>query len=228
MLHLNNRARGKKHQKPKQSRQESEYSGRDKNASPTSAPASRDRKRKSSDGNGDKKSPAANPTQSAAKPSREKKSSRKSTGVEAAQLRAKAFFDSVTVELSSDIDEPPVPADTMSDTEGNRDEPSSRANGISEIKVLPLINKDTSRSSHTPRTPLSRPLHSNQHADTPQVRKESTSRSTSAINSPITSSTPVTKKTLLNTPDNNYHVPVSPVYHHESPVTHQSNSYMDL
>lgn len=209
---------------------ESEYSGSKKNASPTSAPASRDRKRKSSDGNGDncKKSPAATLTaQSATKPSKENKSSRKSADVEAAQLRAKAFFDTVSVDLSSDIDEPSVSADTMSDPEGNRDETSSGASGISEIKVIPEI-KDTQRSSHTPRTPLSGPLHSNQHADTPQVRKESTSHPTSAIKSPITSSTPITKKALPITPENNYQVPVSPIYHHESPITHQRNSYMDL
>lgn len=118
-------------------------------------------------------------------------------------------------------------ADTTSDPGGNQDDSSSRANGISEMEVLPVRNKDTSRSSHTPRTPLSRPLHSNQHAATPQVRKESTSCSTSAINSPITSSTPV-KKTPLIPPENNSHIPVSAIYHHESPVTHQSNSYMDL
>lgn len=160
---------------------ESEYSGSEKNASPTSAPASRDRKQKSSDGNGDncKKSPAATPTQSATKPLKENKSSRKSADVEAAQLRAKAFFDTVSADLSSDIDEPSVSADTMSDPEGNRDETSLGASGISEIKVLPEI-KDTQRSSHTPRTPLSGPLHSNQHYDTPQVRKESTSHPTSA------------------------------------------------
>ena len=100
---------------------ESEYSGSEKNSSPTSAPASRDRKRKSSDGNGDncKKLPAATPTQPATKPSKENKSSRKSVDVEAAQLRAKAFFDTVSVDLSSDIDEPSVSADTMSDPEGN-------------------------------------------------------------------------------------------------------------
>ena len=207
---------------------ESEYFGSEKNASPTSAPASRDRKRKSSDGSGDKKSPAANPTKSATKSSREIKSSRKSADVEAAQLRAKAFFDSAAVDLSSDIDEPPVSADTMSEPEGNLDEPPSRANDVSEIEVLPLINKQTSPNSHSPRTPLSLPLHSNQHVDTPQVRKESTSRSTFAINSPITSSTPGTKKTLLITSENNYRVPVSPVYNHESLVTHQNNSYMDL
>ena len=95
------------------------------------------------------------------------------------------------------------------------------------MKVVPMIHKDTSQSSHTPRTPLSRPLQSNQHADTPHVRKESTSHSTSAINSPITTSTPGTKKTLLVTPETNCHVPVSPSYH-ESPVSHQSDSYMDL
>ena len=227
MLHLNNRVKEKKNPKA-QALLESEDSGSDKNISLTSAPASRDRKRKSSDENGDKKSPATNPTRSAKKPSRENKSSRKLADVEAAQLRAKTFFDSVTVDLSSDIDEPPVTADTASDPAGNRDEPSSIANGISEIEVLPVINKDTSRSTHTPRTPLSRPLHSNQHAATFQVRKESTSRSTSAINSPSTSSTPITKNTSLIPPENNYHIPVSPIYHLESPVTHQSNSYMDL
>ena len=209
---------------------ESEYSGSEKNASPTSAPASRDRKRKSSDGNGDncKKSPAATPTHSATKRSKENKSSRKSADVEAAQLRAKAFFDTVSVDLSSDIDEPSVSADKMSDAEGNRDETSSGASDISEIKVLPEI-KDTQRSSHTSRTPLSGPLHSNRHADTPQVRMGSTSHPTSLIKSPITaSSTPVTKKALPTTPENNYQVPVSPIYHHESQVTHQRNSYMDL
>ena len=96
------------------------------------------------------------------------------------------------------------------------------------MKVVPVINKDTSQGSHTPRTPLSRSLQRNQHADTPQVRTESTSHSTSAINSPITISTPGTKKTLLITPETNCHVPVSPIYHHESPVTHQSDSYIDL
>lgn len=39
---------------------------------------------------------------------------------------------------------------------------------------------------------------------------------------------PGTTKTLLITPENNTHVPVSTIYHHESPVTHQSNSYKDL
>ena len=140
MLHLNNRAKEKKTPKA-QAMLESEYSGSEKNAILTSAPASKNRKRKSSEENGDncKKLPTANPT-----PSATKSSSRKSADVEAAQLRAKAFFDSVhTVDLYSHIDEPPVSADMMTDPEGNRDETSSRASGISKIKVLPVINRDT-------------------------------------------------------------------------------------
>ena len=128
--------------------------------------------------NGDKQLTAANSTWSPTKPSSGNKSSHKSADVEAARLRAKTFFDSVTVDLSSGTDEPPVSANTMSDPEGTRDKPSSRANGTSEIEFLLVINKDISDSSQASRTPLSRPLHSSQHATTPQVRKESTSRST--------------------------------------------------
>lgn len=156
------------------------------------------------------------------------KSSRKSADVEAVQLRAKTCFDSVTVDLSSDTDEPsPMSADMTSEP-GSQDEPFTRVNGVSEIEPLPVRNKDTSRNSHTSPTALSRPLHNNQHAATPQVRKESTSRSTSAIHSTnVTSSTPV-KKTPLIPSEKNYPIPVSPIHYHESPVTHQSNSYMDL
>ena len=112
----------KKHQKP-QALMQSEYSGSNTNAPLTAAPTSKGRKRKSSDENGDKQLTAANSTWSPTKPSSGNKSSHKSADVEAARLRAKTFFDSVTVDLSSGTDEPPVSANTMSDPEGNRDEP---------------------------------------------------------------------------------------------------------
>lgn len=208
MLHLNNHTKEKKHQKPKHCWNQNILEARKMHPQHLLLPAETGNAKAAME-TGTRNLQLQIPLSQQQNP-REKTTSCKSVDSEAAQLRAKTFFDSVTVDLSSDIDEPPMFTDTMSDPEGNRDKPSSRANGISNIEVLPPINKDTPWSSHTP---LSQPLHSNQHAATPQVRKESTSCSTSTINSYSTSSMPVTKKAILITPENNYHIPVSQTYH---------------
>lgn len=120
---------------------ELEYLGSEKNVFLIFVFVSRDRKRKSSDGNGDncKKSLVVIFIQLVIKFLKENKLFRKLADVEVVQLRVKVFFDIVFVDFFFDIDELSVFVDIMSDFEGNRDEIFLGVSGISEIKVFSEI-----------------------------------------------------------------------------------------